>query len=238
MPIDRKAIEQQRKKELQDYLSNYPSGVASEFQGVQNILNRPQDDLLSEYKKKISQYGGEYNINPRRVDVLSQSLMNPRLQRQKAESQQAIDRAKYASIQGNYNRVYNYAVDNLMNQGLSLAEAEARARQVADDWRTQQFQAEQAQTGREQRTKKADIADRYGNLLTSAESQAQSSMLSDQIQQAFYRQLLGLGGTLGTGYALGAFGEPIWSKQKGSGSTFVNPLQTVQTPKSLDWRRY
>lgn len=238
MPIDRKSIEQQRKKELQDYLSSYPSGVSNEFQSVQNILNRPQDDLLGEYKNKISQYGGQYSFDPRRADILSQSLMAPKLAQQKAQSTQTLDRAKYAAVQGNYNRIYNYAVDNLLNQGLSVAEAEARARQVADDWRTQQFQSEQAQTAREQQTKKSDIANQYQNSATMLQNQTQNSMLSDEIQQAFYRQMLGLGGTIGTGYALGAFGEPVWSKQKGSGSTFVNPLQTVQTPKSLNWRQY
>jgi len=205
MAIDRQGILNQKKKQVQDYLTNYPSTVTNQFQDVQNILNRPQDDLMESYKQRLSQYGNEYNINPRRVDVLANSLLAPKLQQQNAQSKQALDQAKYQSIRANYNRVYNYAVDNLMQQGADLETAEAQARQVADTWQQQQFQAGQAQTKREQYMKKSDIANQYENSATMLGNQAQDSALQDQIQQVFMRQLLGLGGNLGAGYVTGAF---------------------------------
>jgi len=57
MAIDRQGILNQKKKQVQDYLTNYPSTVTNQFQDVQNILNRPQDDLMESYKQRLSQYG-------------------------------------------------------------------------------------------------------------------------------------------------------------------------------------
>lgn len=236
MAIDRQAIVNRQKKEIQDYLSAYPSNAYNLYGDASNIINRNQDDLLSAYKAKIGQYGNEYNINPRRVDVLAQSQFAPKLEQQRAQSRQNVEQAKYQAIRENYNRVYNYAVDNLLQQGIDLQTAEQQARSVADNWQEQQFQAEQAQTKREQYTKKSDIANRYQQSQTMLENQFDQDALQNQIQQAFQRQLFGLAGTAGVGYFTGAFGERY--KPANSGTTFTNPLQSVQLPKNLNWRQY
>ena len=199
MAIDYAAIVAQKKKSIQDYLSNQNT----DYSQAQDVLNRPSDE--QSYKDILKNYSGSYNLDPRKIDALTQKYARPTLKSGKYKTQQKVDQAKYNSMLGNVQNRFAFPTSELAASNEALMNANERATISAADQRSQEFTAKQDEANRKVTQQKSDIANQYGNTMALMGYQAQDKAYSDQLIQSMLRSIFGLGGVIGTGVALGSF---------------------------------
>lgn len=198
MPIDRELLRNQAEGQINDLLSTRSTEIGRSLAQTRGQIEakRPILNKVSPFASALT--GG----GPVPEAGIATSLTANKLGQQ---LDQKFAQQRFGMESDRLNLIYQNALRRVGSATTNRAEAEQFARQEVQNQIRRDFQAGEAGKDRASKERQLGISEGFNNQSVMMQQQMQDQASGDIYQQAMMRSLFGLGGAVGTGYALNKY---------------------------------
>lgn len=198
MPIDRELLRNKYEGEVDSLLKNRTSQIGQKLNGISANIESTRPKLFNQASSFASALTGGPVAD-------GSGLSTTRLQRAMNER---VSTAKRTQNLDRMNLLYNNALRRATEAGASRQQAEQYAVEAARAQAQRDFTENENAKDQQSQIYKENISNVYGGQgLSQMQQSFAEQQASSAYQQALYRSLFGLAGSLGTSYALNRYGS-------------------------------